>query len=106
MESDLKPRLHAEVSLGANGSILIPAEIRKETGFAPGDTLLTEVEGGVLRVAGFDARLARIQDELVQLAGPDRILSEELIAERREEARREEEKIERDEAARRGRNSG
>jgi len=100
-ESDVKPGLHVKVSLSANGSILIPAAIRAEMGFAPGDLLMMDVEDGVLLVESFDVRLARVQDELVKLVGPDRMLSDELIAERREEACREEEGIERDEAERR-----
>jgi len=40
-------------------------------------------------VESFDARLARIQDELVELVGPERMISDELIAERRAEAWRE-----------------
>jgi AbrB family looped-hinge helix DNA binding protein len=96
MGSKAQSGLHAKVSLGANGSILIPAAIRAEIGVAPGDTLRMDVEDGVLWVESFDTRLTRIQDELVQLVGPERMLSDELIAERREEARREEEEISRD----------
>jgi AbrB family looped-hinge helix DNA binding protein len=89
MRVSVKSNLHAKAALSRNGRIVIPAAIREEMGFAPGDTLLMEVEDGVLRVEGFDARLARVQDELAQLAGPERMLSDELIAERRAEARRE-----------------
>ena len=78
--------MSARVELKANGRIVIPAATREQLGFSPGDTLLLEVEDGVLRVESFDARLARIQDELMQLAGPERMLSDELIAERRAEA--------------------
>jgi len=81
--------MSARVVLKANGRIVIPAAIREQMGFSPGDTLLLEVEDGVLRVESFDARLVRIQDELIQLAGPERMLSDELIAERRAEAWRE-----------------
>ena len=82
-----KPQpVHAKTKLAPNGRIVIPAAIREQMGFAPGDTLLMDVEDGVLRVESFDARLARIQDELMQLAGPERMLSDELIAERRAEA--------------------
>jgi len=82
----VKAGMSARVELKANGRIVIPAAIREQLGFSPGDTLLLEVEDGVLRVESFDARLARIQDELMQLAGPERMLSDELIAERRAEA--------------------
>ena len=99
MESTVKPALYAKAALSANGRIVSPAVIREQMGFAPGDTLLMEVEDGVLRVESFDARLARIQDELVQLAGPERMLSDELIAERRAEAWREQVEANRDREA-------
>ena len=89
MENSVKSTLHAKVLLSSNGRIVIPAAIREQMGFAPGDTLLLEVEDGVLRVEGFDARLKRIQDELIELVGPERMISDELIAERRAEAWRE-----------------
>jgi AbrB family looped-hinge helix DNA binding protein len=89
MNTTVRPTLHAKTALSANGRIVIPAAIRQELGFNPGDTLLMEVEDGVLRVESFDARLSRIQDELVLLVGPERMLSDELIAERRAEAWRE-----------------
>jgi AbrB family looped-hinge helix DNA binding protein len=99
MRNSVSTRNHAKVTLSANGRIVIPTAIRRELGFAPGETLLMEVEDGVLRVESFDARLARIQDELVQLVGPDRRLSDELIAERRAEARREQVEADREHEA-------
>jgi AbrB family looped-hinge helix DNA binding protein len=89
MGNGVKSSLHARVSLSPNGRIVIPAAIRQEMGFAAGDTLLLELEDGVLRVESFDARLARIQDGLVELVGRERMISDELIAERRAEAWRE-----------------
>ena len=98
-ELPVKTGLSAKAALSANGRIVIPAAIRRQLGFAPGDTLLMEVEDGVLRVESFDARLARIQDELMQLAGPERMLSDELIAERRAEAWREQVEADREREA-------
>jgi len=89
----------SKAKMNQNGRIVIPAAIREELGFAPGDTLLMEVEDGVLRVESFDARLARIQDELVQMVGPDRLVSDELIAERRAEAWREQVEADREREA-------
>lgn len=85
----VKPTLHANAPLSSNGRVVIPAVIRQEMGLSAGDTLLMEVEDGVLRIESFDARLKRIQDELIELAGPERMVSDELIAERRAEAWRE-----------------
>ena len=101
MESPVKSNLHGKASLSANGRIVIPAAIREEMGFTPGDTLLMDVEDGVLRIESYPARIRRIQREVAHLARPGILASDELIAERREEARREEEEFERDEAARR-----
>jgi AbrB family looped-hinge helix DNA binding protein len=101
LDTTVKVGLHAKVPLSSNGRIVIPAAIRQEMGFAPGDTLLMDVEDGVLRIESYPARIRRIQREIAQFAKPGILVSDELIAERREEARREEEKIERDEAARR-----
>jgi AbrB family looped-hinge helix DNA binding protein len=101
MESSVKSELHAKTSLSANGRIVIPVAIREELGFVPGGTLLLDVEDGVLRIESYSARIRRIQREIAHLAKPGILASDELIAERREEARREEEEIARDEAARR-----
>ena len=39
-EPPVKTGLSAKAALSANGRIVIPAAIREELGFAPGDTLL------------------------------------------------------------------
>jgi AbrB family looped-hinge helix DNA binding protein len=98
MNISVKTSLHAKALLSANGRIVIPAAIRKELGFAPGDTMLMDVEDGVLRIESYSARIRRIQESLKQYISPGRLLSDELIAERREEARREEEEMARDRA--------
>jgi AbrB family looped-hinge helix DNA binding protein len=99
-ELSAKPPLTAKTKLNPNGRIVIPAAIREELGIAPGDTLLMDVEDGVLRIETYPARIRRIQREVAHLAKPGILASDELIAERREEFRREEAEFERDEAAR------
>lgn len=99
MGAYVKPSLHAKAPLSPNGRIVIPAAIRQELGFAPGDTLLMDVEDGVLRIESYMARIRRIQREVAQYIRPGILASDELIAERREEARREEEELQRDLAA-------
>jgi AbrB family looped-hinge helix DNA binding protein len=94
------PRL-VRCKINQNGRIVIPAAIRQEMGLKAGESLLMEVEDGVLRIESYLARIRRIQREIAQFAKPGILASDELIAERREEARREEEEIARDEAARR-----
>jgi AbrB family looped-hinge helix DNA binding protein len=90
--------------INQNGRIVIPAAIRQEMGLKAGESLLMELEDGVLRIESYSARIRRIQEEIrkqIPIKPGAMLMSDQLIAERREEARREEEEIERDEAARR-----
>jgi AbrB family looped-hinge helix DNA binding protein len=82
--------------INQNGRIVIPAAIRQEMGLKAGESLLMEVEDGVLRIESYPARIRRIQQEFAQYNRPGVLASDELIAERREEARREDAEMERD----------
>ena len=82
--------------INENGRIVIPLAIRRELGLKAGDTVLMEVEEGVLRIETHRARIRRIQQEFAQYRRPGVLASDELIAERREEFRREEEEMARD----------
>jgi AbrB family looped-hinge helix DNA binding protein len=82
--------------LNENGRVVIPAPIRKKLGFTAGDTLMMDVEDGVLRIESYQARIRRIQQEFAQYIRPGILASDELIAERREEFRREEGELARD----------
>jgi AbrB family looped-hinge helix DNA binding protein len=106
MGISVKSGLQAKASLSANGRIVIPAAIRDELGISPGDTLLLDVEDGVLRIETYPARIRRIQREFAKYAKPGVLASDELIAERREEARREDEEFERQMEQARLRNEG
>src|SRR5271167_1617062 len=75
--------------LNDNGRIVIPANIRKSMGLKPGDIVVMSLEDGVLRIESQLARIRRIQDEFKKFAMPGKLASDELIADRREEARRE-----------------
>jgi AbrB family looped-hinge helix DNA binding protein len=75
--------------INANGRIVIPAAIRRQMGIKPGESVLMDVEDGVLRMESHRARIRRVQESLRHLIPPERCLSDELIADRREEARRE-----------------
>jgi AbrB family looped-hinge helix DNA binding protein len=86
--------LRAKVRLSSNGRIVIPAEMRKALGVKPGETILLEVEDGVLRMESFQSRVRHIQAEFAKYIKPGVLLSDELIADRREEARREMEEFE------------
>jgi AbrB family looped-hinge helix DNA binding protein len=96
LEQSVKPVLQAKTVLAANGRIVIPAAIRAELGFKPGETLVMGVEDGVLRIESYPALIHRIQQEIAQYIPAGVSLADELIAERREEARREQEEADRE----------
>jgi AbrB family looped-hinge helix DNA binding protein len=89
MEDTPECSCSATARLNENGRVVIPAEIRRKLGLSAGDTLVFSVEGEVLKVESHRARIRRIQESMRQFIPPGRCLSDELIAERREEARRE-----------------
>ncbi len=75
--------------LNANGRIVIPSEIRKRMGLNPGDDVLMTLDDGVLKIESQLARIQRIQEELKPFAKSGLRASDELVAERREEAGQE-----------------
>jgi AbrB family looped-hinge helix DNA binding protein len=83
------PAMDAKVN--ENGRILIPVAIREQMGVKPGDSVVLTLEGGVLRVESHRSIIRKIQEEFKQYRKPGVLASDELIAERREEARRERE---------------
>jgi AbrB family looped-hinge helix DNA binding protein len=89
MDMPAETELRGQSRLNESGRIVIPAEIRRKMGLTAGDTLLFSMEGDVLRIESHRTRIRRIQESMRSLISPDRCLSDELIADRREEARRE-----------------
>jgi AbrB family looped-hinge helix DNA binding protein len=75
--------------INQNGRIVIPAVIRKGMGLNLGDSVVMSLEEGVLRIESQKARIRRVQRSLKELIPADHVLSDELIAERREEAQHE-----------------
>ena len=75
--------------INQNGRIVIPAVIRKGMGLELGDSVDLSLEDGVLRIEPQRARIRRTQAEFKPFANPASLASDELIAERREEAQRE-----------------
>ncbi|MQA85238.1 MAG: AbrB family transcriptional regulator [Streptosporangiales bacterium] len=75
--------------LGDRGRLVLPAAVRRRLKLAKGDRLLISFErDGSLRVESARAQAERLRGLLRDIE-PDRRLSEELIAERRAEARDE-----------------
>jgi len=89
MKSTIEAPTQARVRLNENGRVVIHAAIRQRLGLSAGDTLLFSVEGDALRVESHRARIRRVQESLRRFIPSERCLSDELIADRREEARRE-----------------
>ena len=79
--------VHAEVRLGAQGRLVVPAPIRKALGFRPGENLVARIENGHLVIEKPEAVERRLHGYFRKFDG--RSLAEELIAERREEARKD-----------------
>jgi AbrB family looped-hinge helix DNA binding protein len=79
----------ARVKMNENGRVVIPAEFRKELGIQAGDHLILELENRELRLTTLRERIAQAQAMVRNYIPAGRSLSEELIAERREEAKRE-----------------
>ena len=78
---------HAHVRVGAQGRLVVPAPIRSALGFRPGETLVARIENDHLVIEKPESVERRVLDRFRASRG--RSLAGELIAERREEARRE-----------------
>ena len=76
--------------MGPQGRIVIPVAMRQELGLEPGQVLVGHVENGRLVLESRDAVLQRIQTRFRAAVPRDVSLADELVAERHEEARREE----------------
>ncbi len=77
-----------EVSLGRQGRLVIPAPLRRSLGLEEGDRLVARQEAGRLVLEKPEQIKQRLKARFAQVP-LERRLVEELIAERREEGRRE-----------------
>lgn len=75
--------------INENGRIVIPASYRKALGVKTGDEIILRVEDDELRITTMKRRIERAQRIVRKYVKPGVSLSDELIAERREEAKRE-----------------
>jgi AbrB family looped-hinge helix DNA binding protein len=80
----------ALTKVGEKGRLVIPAKFREALGIKPGDVVRLEIVNGELKVSTFASRLKRAQERVQRYTTPGKSLVDELIAERREEARRDE----------------
>lgn len=77
------------VKMVEGGKLVIPATFRREMGVKPGDTLIVELDQGELRVRSLPSAIQRVQAMMRNLNPEGRLLSDELIADRRAEAARD-----------------
>ena len=73
----------ANVKLGKQGRLVVPAPLRHELGLELGDELVARAEAGRLIFEPKAAVVARLRDRFKHIEGS---LADELLAERREEA--------------------
>lgn len=78
-----------QATLGPAGRVLIPAKYRKAMGIKPGDPLLLTLKNHKLEIMTQKMKRNRAKQIAATFGGPDRMMSDELIAERRLEAENE-----------------
>jgi AbrB family looped-hinge helix DNA binding protein len=79
----------ARLKVNENGRVVIPSAIRKALGIDVGDELIARVEDDELRITTVKRQIERAQRLVRKYVKPGRSLVDELIAERRREARSE-----------------
>jgi AbrB family looped-hinge helix DNA binding protein len=77
------------VRLNENGRVVIPAAFRKALGINAGDEVILRFEDDELRITTMKKRIERAQRHARKYVKPGVSLADELIAERREAAKRE-----------------
>ena len=86
MASDVQ---EARVKVNENGRVVIPIQFREALGIEPGDEVIFSSDGETLRIETIRQRALQAQAMVRKYIDPSRSLADELIAERREEFRRE-----------------
>lgn len=77
------------MKMSDGGRVVIPAEIRRALGIHDGDTVLWSLQDGAARLTTRTAQLRQAQASIQALAPAEQCWSDELIAQRRAEARNE-----------------
>lgn len=77
------------VRINENGRVVIPAAFREALGVKPGDEIILRIEDDELRITTMKRRIERAQRNVRKYVKPGASLVDELIAERREAAKRE-----------------
>jgi bifunctional DNA-binding transcriptional regulator/antitoxin component of YhaV-PrlF toxin-antitoxin module len=77
--------------LEADGQVTIPPAFWRAAGIKEDDAVMISIEGDVIELRSLSASIRRAQDLVRRLVPPGVSLVDELLAERREEAKREDE---------------
>ena len=83
--------VETKTKINENGRVVIPASYRKALGIKAGDEVILRMEDDELRITTMKRRIERAQRRIRQYVNPGVSLADELIAERREAAKREHE---------------
>ena len=86
---ELRSVPYARLKIDSAGRIVIPAEMRAAMMVKPGDTVSAQVNNGEFRIVSPQIAILRAQAIVRKVVPPNVSLVDELIADRREEARRE-----------------
>jgi AbrB family looped-hinge helix DNA binding protein len=79
----------SRVRINENGRVVIPASFRRALGINSGDTIVLRIENNELKLTTLRQRLAKAQQLVRKHVPSSTSLVDELIAERREAAKRE-----------------
>ena len=79
----------ARARINESGRVVIPASFRKALGINAGDEVVLRLEDDELRITTMKHRIAEAQRLVRKYLKPGTSLVDELLAERREEARKE-----------------
>ena len=71
------------------GRVVIPASFRNSLGLKVGDEVELRIEDNEIRISTLKTRLERSRQRLRRIVAPGRLISDELIAERRQAAKDE-----------------
>jgi AbrB family looped-hinge helix DNA binding protein len=83
------PVIEFRATINESGRVVIPKQLREVLGAEPGDSLIFSRDGDAVRIETQKQRALRAQELVRKYIDPSRSLVDELIAERREEFRRE-----------------
>jgi AbrB family looped-hinge helix DNA binding protein len=79
----------ARAKVNENGRVVIPIQFREALGIEPGDEVIFSSDGETVRIETIRQRALQAQAVICSLIPKDISLVDELIAERREEFRKE-----------------